>query len=199
MAGAWTTINILDATGTSKTMRVWSENSTTGPYSFGQALDDGSGAGVIPAIKAGAALPAASTDPALVVTIRDINANGATTSSASAPVVPATDWVGTTALGKFGTGYYVACPASTTTTLQSSAGATGDYISGVLIIPGSTSPSSVALLDNVTSMTVFAGGASSVSNLVPFFVPLGAVSRSGAWKITTGGTNVTCLAIGKFS
>jgi hypothetical protein len=91
MAGAWTTINILDATGTSKTMRVWSENSTTGPYSFGQALDDGSGAGVIPAIKAGAALPAASTDPALVVTIRDINANGATTSSASAPVVGATD------------------------------------------------------------------------------------------------------------
>ena len=91
MAGAWTTINILDATGTSKTMRVWSENSTTGPYSFGQALDDGSGAGVIPAIKAGAALPAASTDPALVVTIRDINANGQTTMSASAPVTIASD------------------------------------------------------------------------------------------------------------
>jgi hypothetical protein len=92
MAGAWTTISILDGSGASKTMRVWSENSTTGPYSFGQALDDGSGAGVIPAIKAGSTPPAAG-DPALVVGIspNSVNANGANTSANSAPVVGATD------------------------------------------------------------------------------------------------------------
>lgn len=124
---------------------------------------------------------------------------GATTSSASVPVVPATDWVGTTALSKFGTGYYATVAAGVTAqVLQSSTGATGDYISGILVIPATTSPNNVILLDNATSITVFTGGASSVTNLVPFFIPLGAVSRSGAWKITTG-TNVSCVAIGKFS
>lgn len=124
---------------------------------------------------------------------------GANTASASVPVVPATDWVGSTSLSKFGTGYYVTVAAGVTAqALQSSTGATGDYISGILVIPATTSPNNVILLDNATSITVFTGGASSVTNLVPFFIPLGAVSRSGAWKITTG-TNVSCVAIGKFS
>jgi hypothetical protein len=149
-------------------------------------------------VKAGSTAPAAG-DPALVVGIspNSVNANGANTSANSAPVVPATDWVGTTALGKFGTGYYVAVGASATATvLQSSTGATGDYISGVLVVPASTSPGQVLLLDNVTSITIFTGG--TVSNIVPFFIPLGAVSRSGAWKLTTG-ASVSCVAIGKFS
>jgi hypothetical protein len=127
------------------------------------------------------------------------NANGAAASAASAPVVPATDWVGTTSLSKFGTGYYVTVAASqTATVLQSSSGATGDYISGVLVIPATTSPGNVLLLDNATSITIFTGGSTSVSNLVPFLIPLGAVSRSGAWKLTTG-ANVSCVAVGKFS
>jgi hypothetical protein len=151
-------------------------------------------------VKAGSTAPAAG-DPALVVGIspNSVNANGATTSANSAPVVPATDWVGTTALGKFGQGYYVTVAASQTAqVLQSATGATGDYVSGVLVIPASTSPGNVLLLDNVTSITIFTGGATSVSNLVPFFIPLGAVSRSGAWKLTTG-SSVSCVAIGKFS
>lgn len=107
--------------------------------------------------------------------------------------------VSNSALTKFGTGYYVTVAASATATvLQSSSGASGDYIDGILVIPASTSPGNVLLLDNATSITVFAGGANSVSNLVPFFIPLGAVSRSGAWKLTTG-ANVSCVAIGKFS
>jgi len=171
------------------------------------SLDGGTGSTVkvsdgtnTAAVKAASTAPAA-TDPSLVVAIspNSVNANGATTSANSAPIVPATDWVGTTALSKFGTGYYVTVAASATATvLQSSTGTTGDYISGVLVIPATTSPGNVLLLDNATSITVFAGGASSVSNLVPFFIPLGAVSRSGAWKITTG-TNVSVIAIGKFS
>jgi hypothetical protein len=127
------------------------------------------------------------------------NPNGAAVAASSAPVVPATDWVGSTALSKFSTGYYVTVAASqTATVLQSSTGATGDYISGILVIPATTSPGNVLLLDNATSITVFTGGATSVSNLVPFFIPVGGVSRSGAWKLTTG-ANVSCVAIGKFS
>jgi hypothetical protein len=77
-------------------------------------------------------------------------------------------------------------------------GGTGDYISGILVVPATLSPGNVLLLDNATSITVFAGGASSVLTLHPFFIPLGMVSVSGAWKITTG-ANVSCIGIGKFT
>jgi hypothetical protein len=167
----------------------------------GTAIGFSDGTNMVAGRIKGASTAPSATDPAIVVAIspNSVNANGANTSANSAPVVPATDWVGTTALSKFSTGYYVTVAASqTATVLQSSAGATGDYVSGILVIPATTSPGNVLLLDNATSITVFTGGATSVSNLVPFLIPLGAVSRSGAWKLTTG-SNVSCVAIGKFS
>jgi hypothetical protein len=45
---------------------------------------------------------------------------------------------------------------------------------------------------------LFAGGATSISNLVPFAIPVGAVSVNGAWKVTTG-TAVSVVCYGKFS
>jgi hypothetical protein len=95
-------------------------------------------------------------------------------------------------------GEYETVAASATAQVLGPTGATGDFISGVLVIPATTSPGNVLLLDNATSITVFTGGASSVSNLVPFFIPLGMISVSGAWKITTG-TNVSCIGIGNFT
>jgi hypothetical protein len=44
MAGAWTSLSIKDATGTTRTMRAWDESGAgTGPFSFGQVFSDGSG------------------------------------------------------------------------------------------------------------------------------------------------------------
>jgi hypothetical protein len=43
MAAGWTTLTVKDAGGTSRTMRVWAEDTVTGPYSFGQVLADKSG------------------------------------------------------------------------------------------------------------------------------------------------------------
>jgi hypothetical protein len=96
-----------------------------------------------------------------------------------------------------GTEYETVAASQTAQTLGAT-GATGDYIAGILVVPANTSPGNVLLLDNATSITVFAGGASSVSNLVPFFIPLGMVSVSGAWKITTG-ADVSCIGIGNFT
>jgi hypothetical protein len=93
---------------------------------------------------------------------------------------------------------YETVAASQTAQALGATGATGDYIAGVLIIPATNAPGNVLLLDNATSITIFTGGASSVSNLVPFFVPLGIKSVSGAWKITTG-ANVSCIGIGNFT
>lgn len=97
-----------------------------------------------------------------------------------------------------GIGEYETVAASQTAQALGATGATGDYIEGILVIPATTSPGNVLLLDNATSITVFTGGASSVSNLVPFFIPLGLISVSGAWKITTG-ANVSCIGIGDFT
>lgn len=77
-------------------------------------------------------------------------------------------------------------------------GATGDYLSHCVIQPGTTSPGAVTIADNATTIFSFAGGASSVSNLLPMPIPFGAVSKSGGWKVTSG-TNVTLFCVGKFS
>lgn len=93
---------------------------------------------------------------------------------------------------------YETVAASQTAQALGATGATGDDIDGLLVIPATTSPGNVILLDNATSITVFAGGASSVSNLVPFYIPLGMRSVSGAWKVTTG-ANVSVIGIGNFT
>jgi hypothetical protein len=93
---------------------------------------------------------------------------------------------------------YETVAASQTAQVLGATGGTGDFISGLLVVPATTSPGNVLLLDNATSITVFTGGATSVSNLVPFFIPLGMTSVSGAWKVTTG-ANVSVIGIGNFT
>lgn len=80
-----------------------------------------------------------------------------------------------------------------------STGRGGDYLSGLLVIPATTSPGNVLLLDGTTSITVFAGGASSVSTLIPFAIPIGALATaSTGWKVTTG-ASVSVIAFGRFA
>lgn len=105
---------------------------------------------------------------------------------------------GTVSLTDINAGEYETVAASQTAQALGATGATGDWIAGILVIPATTSPGNVLLLDNATSITVFTGGATSVSNLVPFFIPLGMKSVSGAWKITTG-ASVSCIGIGNFT
>lgn len=96
-------------------------------------------------------------------------------------------------------GDYETVAASQTTQTMGATGGSGDYLAGVLIIPATTSPGNVQIKDGSNSaITVFAGGTDSVSNLVPFFVPIGARSAQGAWQITTG-ANVSAIAVGNFA
>lgn len=77
-------------------------------------------------------------------------------------------------------------------------GATGDYVDRILIVPASTSPGVVTLLDGATSIPVFAGGSSSVDDLQPFVLELGYTSADGGWTITTG-ANVSAVVSGRFT
>lgn len=127
----------------------------------------------------------ASDDPA-VTALGNINTSASTIATK------------TTALANAVAGEYETVAASQTAQVLGATGAAGDFISHVLVVPASTSPGAVTLLDNATSITVFAGGSSSVSSLVPFVIPLNMVSVSGAWKLTTG-SSVSCIAVGSFT
>lgn len=105
------------------------------------------------------------------------------------PALPISTFVGLT---------YETVAASQTAQVLGTAGATGDVLHGILVIPATTSPGNVILLDNATSITVFTGGATSVSDLKPFWIPIHAKSASGAWKLTTGAA-VSCIAVGDFN
>lgn len=74
----------------------------------------------------------------------------------------------------------------------------GQHLSHVIIIPATTSPGTVALLDDDASTTIFVGGADSVSDLTPRTVYLGCDSKNGQWKLTTG-ANVSVRAVGDFN
>jgi hypothetical protein len=94
---------------------------------------------------------------------------------------------------------YETVAASQTTQALGATGAKGDRLAGLLVVPATTSPGAVSIKDGSDSaITVFTGGASSVGDLTPFFIPIGARSVTGAWAVTTG-ANVSCIAIGTFT
>lgn len=162
----------------------------------------------IATVKAVSTAPVTATDKALVTVLRPDSAGVITTGTAGTPssqvitvqgVTSMTPMsVSNTPLTNFGAGEYETVAASQTAQVLGATGATGDFIQGLLVVPATTSPGNVLLLDNATSITVFTGGATSVSNLVPFFIPLGMISVSGAWKVTTG-ANVSVIGIGNFT
>lgn len=94
---------------------------------------------------------------------------------------------------------YKTVAASVAAQVLGTTGAIGDYLNGVLIVPATTSPGAVQIQDDSgTAITIFTGGATSVADLKPFFVPVSARSVAGAWKITTGAA-VSAIGIGNFT
>lgn len=92
---------------------------------------------------------------------------------------------------------YETVAASQTAQALGPTGGAGDFIEALIIVPASVSPGVVTLLDNAISINILPGGASSLTELKPIYVPLGLISVSGAWKVTTG-ANVSVIAIGRF-
>lgn len=94
---------------------------------------------------------------------------------------------------------YETVAASQTDQVLGATGGTGDYLAGVLVFPGTAGCGVVTIKDNTTTIGTFAGGGTTaLPSLVPFMIPVGLFSVSGAWKITTG-ANVTAVGIGKFA
>jgi len=133
----------------------------------------------------------------MIVDSSQLGSLGQAAKTASVPVVPATDWV-------YNTGYYVSVAASTLAqsalTSTSTAGRIGDYLSGITVFPSSTTNTSVIVYDSTgTTVATYAGGATTaLLTLTPFFIPLGAISRSSGWYVATSSA-VSVVATGRFS
>jgi len=93
---------------------------------------------------------------------------------------------------------YETVAASQTDQVLGATGGTGDDLDFLLVVPATTSPGAISIKDGSTSISVFAGGSSSVSNLVPFPIPINLRSVNGAWKVTTG-ANVSVIGVGNFT
>lgn len=133
--------------------------------------------------------PSASDTNTLHVAIvtDQVSPLGPANTANSAPVVPA--------------GYqYKAVAASQSSIVLGATGAVNDTLFGVLIVPATTAAGTVSIADgNATAMNIFVTG--TLSNLVPFFVPLNiraTVATTPGWRITTG-ANVSVVGIGVFT
>lgn len=91
---------------------------------------------------------------------------------------------------------YETVAASQTAQAMGATGATGDYLSHVIIQPTTTAAGTTTILDNATVIYTFTTG--TLADLRPITIPVNAFSVSGAWKITTG-ANVTATAFGDFT
>lgn len=98
-----------------------------------------------------------------------------------------------------GTGKYETVAASQTGQVLGGAGAKGDFLKRLIIIPATVAGGLVTLIDGATSIPIYVGGGTSAAvDVKPFVVELGMASQSGAWSITTG-ANISVIAVGDFS
>jgi len=91
---------------------------------------------------------------------------------------------------------YETVAASQTGQVLGLIGAAGDFIERLIIVPGTTGPGLVTIIDGSTSIPIMVTG--GTTTLVPIVVELGVYSVSGAWSITTG-ANVSVIAVGTFT
>lgn len=94
-----------------------------------------------------------------------------------------------------GTDYETVAAGQTAQTIGPT-GSAGDYLSHVVLQPATTGAGTTTILDNTTVIYTYTSG--TLSDLSPKTVPIGAKSRNGPWKITTG-ANMAALAVGKFT
>lgn len=74
-------------------------------------------------------------------------------------------------------------------------GAKGDHLVRIIISPKTGAPGVVTILDGAVSYPIYYGGTDAT--LRPVTVELGLFAKT-LWKVTTG-TNVQCLAVGRFT
>lgn len=91
---------------------------------------------------------------------------------------------------------YETVAASQTGQILGVVGAKGDFLERLIIVPATTGPGLVTIIDGSTSIPVMVTG--GTTTLVPIVVELNMYSQSGVWSVTTG-SNVSVIAVGQFT
>jgi len=96
-------------------------------------------------------------------------------------------------------GEYETVAAAQTAQALGGTGNKGDTIHSITYVPATTAAGVVTLIDGSTSIPIFVGGGTTaLIDLRPVTVLLNMKSQNGAWKVTTG-SNVSVIAVGKFT
>lgn len=94
---------------------------------------------------------------------------------------------------------YETVAASQTAQVLGGAGAKGDFLYWLVVIPATVAGGVVTLTDGTTDIPVYVGGGVTALNTVaPFVIPINAPSKTGPWKVTTG-ASVSVVAVGNFT
>ena len=103
-------------------------------------------------------------------------------------------------IGGLSSAAYETVAASQAGQVMGGAGAAGDYLAGLLIVPATVAAGAVSITDGGGSaITVFVGGGTTaLVDCKPFYVKIGAKSAAGPWSVTTG-ANVSAIGFGNFS
>lgn len=91
--------------------------------------------------------------------------------------------------------HYETVAAGSTDQAMGAPGGTGDFLTGVLVVPATTGAGAVKIKDGAGSaITIFAGGPPDVKS---FYIPIGARSVSGAWSLSAA-ASVSLIGFGFF-
>lgn len=89
---------------------------------------------------------------------------------------------------------YETVAASQTAQVLGGNGKTGDYLKRLIVNVTTSATGTVTILDNATSIVVVPAN----TPIGAYSLEIGAVSASGAWKVTTG-AGASVIAIGAFT
>lgn len=108
---------------------------------------------------------------------------------------PSSDFVSTNSKS-YGSNYETVA-ASQTDQVMGSTGAAGDYFEGLVCVVSTAATSQVQIKDGAGSaITVLPNAVGA--GVGTYFVPLGLISASGAWKVTTA-AGVAVISLGRFT
>lgn len=92
---------------------------------------------------------------------------------------------------------YENAPAGATT-MMGGAGAVGDILAGVIIVPAAAAPGPVDIKDGATTIRIFVGGA-TITTTAPFTIDLkGIASKNAGWELVCG-AGVAAVGVGDFT
>lgn len=91
---------------------------------------------------------------------------------------------------------YETVAASQTAQVLGGTGAKGDYLDKLILVVSTAATAATSILDGSTSIAVFPN--SPGGGIGTYEIPLGMLSVTGPWKVTTG-AGVAVIAVGTFS